>query len=384
MEEPNAEETAEYLRKNQIETDRHLKDAEALNFPSGDYHVFHNGIDPSDIRQGALGDCWFLCAIAAMTEFPELVENLFPVHDVNEAGGPIYSRCNGNELWVLLLEKAYSKLCGSYEAIKSGWAYEGMMDLTGAPYKTIRLDDADLKPRIESGQLWTDLLNYDLESYIMSASTPGEDVYTETGARPGRNGTGLVAGHAYTLISVKEIKSGVKLVKLRNPWGNTEWNGDWSNNSSLWTDAIAAELGGHTKEDDGSFWMSFEDMLKHFFSINICMTRHAGRKHPWKEERRKFLFDFNNDEEVEDAHRITCPNYILRVTAPGTFIVSVHQEDIRCEKAKPYMDIGVSVLKVHTKANPDNINEDLHWYTLEQGTGNSSRLLLRKNEPIGV
>jgi hypothetical protein len=35
MEEPNAEETAEYLRKNQLETDIHLKDAEALNFPSG-------------------------------------------------------------------------------------------------------------------------------------------------------------------------------------------------------------------------------------------------------------------------------------------------------------------------------------------------------------
>ena len=234
------------------------------DFMQGDFHIFHEGIEPGDIRQGALGDCWFLCAIAALTEFPILVEDLFPEDskDVNDAGvynvrfckngiwqnvrvddyfpcypggGPIYSRSNGNELWVLLLEKAYAKVNGSYEACKSGWAFEGMMDLTGAPFKTIRLDDPDLKPSIANGTLWKELKQYDIENYIMSASTPGEDIYTETGARPGKNGTGLVAGHAYTLIAVKETSKGDKLCKLRNPWGSMEWTGDWSDTSDKWT-----------------------------------------------------------------------------------------------------------------------------------------------------
>ena len=43
---------------------------------------------------------------------------------------------------------------------------------------------------------------------------------------------GIVKGHAYTLISAIEIKNKqgktVQLVKLRNPWGSGEWNGDWS------------------------------------------------------------------------------------------------------------------------------------------------------------
>lgn len=136
---------------------------EFMNEESGPIRLFDSGIEPGDIRQGALGDCWFLCAIAALTEFDVLVKELFPRDNpddisANEAGvyrvrfcknglwqevrvddyfpcfpggGPIYSRSNGNELWVLLLEKAFAKMCGSYEAIKSGWAYEAMMDMTG-------------------------------------------------------------------------------------------------------------------------------------------------------------------------------------------------------------------------------------------------------------
>eukprot|EP01034_Spumella_vulgaris_P026750 gene26750-33376_t len=367
----------------------------------GEYFLFHDGIEDRDIRQGALGDCWFLCAIAAMTEFPELVKDLFPSHEVNTAGvynvrfckngfwqtvrvddyfpcypggGPIYSRSNGNELWVLLLEKAYSKLCGSYEAIKSGWAYEGMMDLTGAPYKTVRLDDPDSRSSADRAELWRQLLHYDEEKYIMSASTHGEDVYTETGTKPGKDGNGLICGHAYTLISALTLRSGVKLVRLRNPWGDTEWNGAWSDHSSLWKPDTEAEVGGHTKEDDGSFWMSFEDMLRFFYSVNVCMTRRKGRKRPWIEDRRKFTFDYStrhtSEEVVSDGKRVTCPHFTLSVTAPGTFIVSVHQEDVRCAKARPYIDFGVSVLKLTKEIDPQS-QKSKTTYNYVTGTGST-------------
>lgn len=45
---------------------------------------------------------------------------------------------------------------------------------------------------------------------------------------------GLISGHAYSLLFVKEI-NGEVFVKLRNPWGNYVWKGDWSFTSPLWT-----------------------------------------------------------------------------------------------------------------------------------------------------
>ena len=236
----------------------------------GSVDVFLGGIEPNDIRQGSLADCWFLCALASLAEFPDLVKRLFEkgsdttsVDGVYKlrfckngqwqtvtvddffpcfpGAGPAYSRGHGNELWVLLLEKAYAKLHGCYANIKMGWAYEAMMDLTGAPYLTFRFDDEDCAASIKDGKLWQDLLLWDKEGYIMSASTPGEDVFTESGEKPEKDGIGLVAGHAYTLLSARQTKKGHKLCQLRNPWGGFEWQGDWSDNSDLWTEDLKKE-----------------------------------------------------------------------------------------------------------------------------------------------
>ena len=46
---------------------------------------------------------------------------------------PAFTKGNGCELWVLLAEKAYAKIHGSFKRIVSGKAYIAMADLTGAP-----------------------------------------------------------------------------------------------------------------------------------------------------------------------------------------------------------------------------------------------------------
>lgn len=79
---------------------------------------------------------------------------------------------------------------------------------------------------------------------------------------------GIVLGHAYTLLSAAQIqdKHGdfVRLVKLRNPWGSGEWKGNWSDASDCWTNKIREQLQYFDNEDDGLFWMDFNDFSRIF------------------------------------------------------------------------------------------------------------------------
>eukprot|EP01059_Diplonema_ambulator_P035470 TRINITY_DN8352_c0_g2_i1.p1 TRINITY_DN8352_c0_g2~~TRINITY_DN8352_c0_g2_i1.p1 ORF type:complete len:701 (+),score=193.02 TRINITY_DN8352_c0_g2_i1:33-2105(+) len=133
-------------------------------------------IQPNDIDQGKLGDCWLLCAISAMAEQPELIRKVFYVPEVDpreqECGayclrvckhgwwqtvtvdnylpshgkGPVFASNiqEPSELWVAILEKVVAKVHGSYSAIISGDAIEALQDLTGYPAERFRWEDDGL------------------------------------------------------------------------------------------------------------------------------------------------------------------------------------------------------------------------------------------------
>merc|ERR1712137_238288 len=74
------------------------------------------------------------------------------------------------------------------------------------------------------------LIEFDRLGYVMAAGTPGRDTLTKSGGRLPAGG--IVPGHAYTILAAKEFQ-GQRLVRLRNPWGNFEWLGDWGDTSEL-------------------------------------------------------------------------------------------------------------------------------------------------------
>lgn len=45
-----------------------------------------SGFTANDLRQGRVGDCWFLSALAVVAERPDLISRLFPCTDMNEYG----------------------------------------------------------------------------------------------------------------------------------------------------------------------------------------------------------------------------------------------------------------------------------------------------------
>jgi hypothetical protein len=122
------------------------------------------------VKQGGLGDCYFLSVLSCTAENPERIRNLFETEDLEEGQyainitkngekktiyiddqfpclykRPIFSRANGNELWVLVLEKAWAKEHGTYKRIESGESHKTFRDVLGAPaweYKNSEEDDA--------------------------------------------------------------------------------------------------------------------------------------------------------------------------------------------------------------------------------------------------
>lgn len=52
-----------------------------------------------------------------------IVDDYFPCYP---NGGPIFTSCTTNEIWVLLLEKAFAKVRGCYQNLEEGLTYQAI------------------------------------------------------------------------------------------------------------------------------------------------------------------------------------------------------------------------------------------------------------------
>ena len=81
---------------------------------------------------------------------------------------------------------------------------------------------------------------------------------------------GLVMGHAYSITAIQTIHDGpngpVVLLRIRNPWGEHEWTGPWSDGAPEWNNVSEADrLRMHLSfADDGEFWMCLADFHREF------------------------------------------------------------------------------------------------------------------------
>uniref|UniRef100_A0A1A9WAE2 Calpain catalytic domain-containing protein n=1 Tax=Glossina brevipalpis TaxID=37001 RepID=A0A1A9WAE2_9MUSC len=265
---------------------------------SDDPQFFVEGFSRFDVQQGELGDCWLLAATANLTQDSNLFFRVVPPDqsfEENYAG--IFHFCfwqygkwvdvviddrlptsrgellymnsaEKNEFWSALLEKAYAKLHGSYEALKGGSTCEAMEDFTGGVTEWYDLKEAPsnlfsiLAKAVERNSMMGCSLEPDPN--VLEAETP----------------EGLIRGHAYSITKVCMIdivtpnRTGkIPMIRLRNPWGNeAEWNGPWSDGSPEWRyipENQKYEIGLNF-DRDGEFWMSFQDFLNHFDRVEIC------------------------------------------------------------------------------------------------------------------
>ena len=148
-----------------------------------------------------MGDDWFLSALAILAERPALIERLFLTRQVNDIGcyrvklckngewqvvtvddffpcypkgEPIFAKCKSNDLWVLILEKAYAKLHGGFFQLRGGFVNEALIDLTGCPSISYDLEDEYVRHFINNGQFWELILYFFSEGYLLSFSSDND------------------------------------------------------------------------------------------------------------------------------------------------------------------------------------------------------------------
>ncbi|KAH8589092.1 hypothetical protein B0O99DRAFT_655624 [Bisporella sp. PMI_857] len=245
---------------------------------------------PADVKLGNLGDCWLMASLTALVNIEFGIERICVVYDTKigiygfvfhrdgewiisivddklylkspdwdspsvqhvekkyrktyQTGSQalFFAHCKDpNETWLPLLEKAYAKAHGDYAALGGGWVV------------TTELLTSDI---LDTDEFWKNEIMKVNKEFLFGCST---------GLLDGRYGTrdGFSDGHAYVIIEARELSTGQRLLKLRNPWGKSKkgnWEGSWSDGSKEFTPEAQLEL-NHKFGNDGAFWISFEDLL---------------------------------------------------------------------------------------------------------------------------
>ena len=327
-----------------------------------DYNLFSDKIEMGDVQQGTLGDCYFLSSVANLCKFPNMVKQMFRQSAKNDDGfyeislfidgkrqiiiiddylpafkknkKPCYAQSNKNEIWVMLLEKAWAKVNGGYANIISGLPCEALEFLTGTgsliyDFDNIEQEDIEEYKReiIKNVQL------ADQNNCLISCSTSANSSIQKVG---------LVEGHAYSLVSFYKIETSqnksVYLFRIRNPWSKGEWTGDWSDKSKLWDSKAKSQVSFDNK-DDGIFFMNDSDFFKYFTHVEICYMIFDSKS---------IFYQIEGEENIKNASVFN-----IEAEGDGFLSVSVSRESWRANRTlrDKILPTHISIVKYDPSAS---------------------------------
>ena len=326
-----------------------------------------DGVEAGDVVQGALADCWILSALSIIACNPDLLYNLFVSDEYADQGiyvvqvfkngewvpvmvddripvdiissRPLFARCGDpNEIWLLILEKAYAKVHGCYEALSGGQTDYALRDFTGGIPMQFNLAGN------QSEGHWTRMTNKITAGHQVLLGTACVNASASIEAELG---LGILQNHAYSILQMSQ-DVGQKLFKLRNPWGKGEWSGKYSDKwiRDNGSEALKEQL-KYVDADDGMFWMCYDDLQMYFTHIYLCDVAPST----WQSFRIAGRWDgescggcMNNK-----ASWFKNPCYAFTVETTTDVVITLSQPDVRMQRDpewfKSQLSIGLVVYK---------------------------------------
>ncbi|XP_028926069.1 calpain-10 isoform X1 [Ornithorhynchus anatinus] len=253
------------------------------------------------VKQGILGDCWFLCACAALQKSKHLLDQVIVPGQPSWSdqayrgrftcrvwrfgqwtevtvddrlpclGGRLcFSQCQAEDVfWLPLLEKAYAKLHGSYEHLWAGQVADALVDLTGGLAERWTLKETGRSGEKPSGRSSSEKTVFQRLLHLKDQCVISCSVLS---SRQGASDLGEF--HAFIVSDVRDVcsDSGGRLLLLRiqNPWGRRCWQGAWREGGEGWNrldSKLASELLSMVQE--GEFWVEEEEFVREFDEVTV-------------------------------------------------------------------------------------------------------------------
>jgi hypothetical protein len=250
----------------------------------------------------------YTCRFYVNGEWVEVVtDTLLPTVWNTSLGelSPVYARSpSSREMWIPLVEKAFAKALGSYEAISSIKIQRALLHLTGGSVQqnSIR-DEVTRLDLIGDTNAWNEfkrkvnqdaivlLLPEERKTITTDTSTDAMDNnnYEAGGIGGGLGGGGsdgqridhnFIPNRLYSVIACRDL-GGYELVLMHNPWNhpNYNWSGEWSDHSNDWDlyPELLVEIEKDSslpwkrKNPNGYFWIAFRTLLKYFNKMYNCL-----------------------------------------------------------------------------------------------------------------
>ena len=359
---------------------------------------YNNEPEPNDIHQGLLPDHHLASAFSSLAEKYNLIKRLFKSEKYSPYGiyqvklcingewitvviddlfpciplsPPLVSRCQSNELWILILEKAMAKVFECYYNLTTTNIADFLLILTGCPTLYFNIEDL-LKTEDKDTlikRLKQNVVDKKYLTVAISKMGDGDQMEDPNNTNPAEDDMLTIPNFGYTIIDVK-TKYKENLIVLRKVW----YDGTKEKAIQQYEENFLKENPMLENETSvGTLILKFDDFIKEFSSFAVCYVKN------WDEVRIRGKFVMLKEQDTSLELTLSKWYYYIQLEKATNIIISLHQDEDKSKEMdsrKQLMDISLTILK------QDSIKHEIsHIQTLD--FSHTSNIQTELNLPAG-